>query len=44
MENEETKLVLVVDDEEPIRELLTYNLEKKGIGLLKRLMVSKLLE
>lgn len=35
MENEETKLVLVVDDEEPIRELLTYNLEKEGYRVIE---------
>ncbi len=35
MENEEAKLVLVVDDEEPIRELLTYNLEKEGYRVIE---------
>ena len=35
MENEEAKLVLVVDDEEPIRELLSYNLEKEGYKVME---------
>lgn len=35
MENEEQKTILVVDDEEPIRELLTYNLEKEGYKVIE---------
>ena len=41
---EETKTILIVDDEEPIRQLIKYNLERDGFKTLQACNAMKALE
>ena len=41
---EETKTILIVDDEEPIRQLIKYNLEREGFKTLQACYAIKALE